>query len=72
MFSGIVEMAGQVVSFQRGPDAWKLVVSADAISRETAVGSSIAVNGCCLTAVQAAAGCLHFDVVEETRRLTNL
>ncbi len=71
MFSGIVEMAGQVVSFQRGADAWKLVVSADAISREAAIGASIAVNGCCLTVVAAAAGCLHFDVLEETRRLTN-
>ncbi len=28
-------------------------------------------NGCCLTVVQTAAGRLAFDVIEETRRLTN-
>jgi riboflavin synthase len=71
MFSGIVEAAGRVVSFQRGDDAWKLVVDADAIGAEVAVGDSVAVNGCCLTTVQGAAGRLHFDVLEETRRLTN-
>jgi len=71
MFSGIVEAAGQVVSFQRGADAWKLVVDASAIGGGVAIGDSVAVNGCCLTAVQAAAGRLQFDVLEETRRLTN-
>jgi riboflavin synthase len=71
MFSGIVEKSGRVVSFQRGLDAWKLVVSADGLGGETAIGDSIAVNGCCLTVVHAAGGNLHFDVLEETRRLTN-
>ncbi len=71
MFTGIVEEAGQVVSFQLGTEAWKLVVAADQVSAGTAVGDSIAVNGCCLTVVQAAGRHLQFDVLEETRRLTN-
>jgi riboflavin synthase len=71
MFTGIVEEAGQVVSFQLGAEAWKLVVAADQVCTGTVVGDSIAVNGCCLTVVQAAGRHLQFDVLEETRRLTN-
>ena len=71
MFTGIVEAAGQVVSFQRGAEAWNLAVQAGAIGSGVAVGDSIAVNGCCLTAVQIAGDHLQFDVLEETRRLTN-
>jgi len=71
MFTGIVEEAGQVVSFQLGAEAWKLVIVADQVCAGVAVGDSIAVNGCCLTVVQAAGRHLHFDVLEETRRLTN-
>ena len=71
MFTGIVEAAGEVVSFQPGAKAWNLVINAGAVGSEAGVGDSIAVNGCCLTAVQIAAGRLQFDVLEETRRLTN-
>ena len=35
------------------------------------MGDSIAVNGCCLTVVEYDAQHLYFDVLEETRRLTN-
>ena len=71
MFTGIVEEAGQVVSFQLGTEAWKLVVAADQVCAGTVVGDSVAVNGCCLTVVQAVGRHLQFDVLEETRRLTN-
>jgi riboflavin synthase len=71
MFTGIVETAGAVVSFQREPAAWRLVIAAGTLAAEVATGDSVAVNGCCLTAVQIASGQLHFDVLEETRRLTN-
>jgi riboflavin synthase len=71
MFTGIVEKAGAVVSFQRDPAAWRLVIDAGAFTGDVATGDSVAVNGCCLTAVQIAGGRLQFDVLEETRRLTN-
>ena len=71
MFTGIVEAAGAVVSFLPGDNAWKLVVQAGATSADVAAGDSVAINGCCLTAVQIAGGQLQFDVLEETRRLTN-
>ena len=72
MFTGIVEAAGLVVSFGRGPQAWRLVVEAGPAAGGVAVGDSVAVNGCCLTVIEAGGGRLQFDVLEETRRLTNL
>jgi riboflavin synthase len=71
MFTGIVEETGEVISFQQGEKAWALKVSARAALQDMALGDSIAVNGCCLTATRFDATSLHFDVLEESRRLTN-
>lgn len=71
MFTGIVEETGQVIAFEPHAEAWRLTVSARVALEDLAPGDSIAVNGCCLTATQAGVGALRFDVLEETRRLTN-
>jgi riboflavin synthase len=71
MFTGIVEEAGRVVSFQPEAGAWELVIAADTVRQDAALGDSIALNGCCLTIARLTPGHLHFDVLEETRRLTN-
>ena len=71
MFTGIIEEVGQVGAFTLGADAWKLQVAAVKISEQVALGDSVAVNGCCLTVTRFAAGQLWFDVLAETRRLTN-
>ena len=72
MFTGIVEETGTVTAFTQGGDAWKLQISAVVALQDVALGDSIAVNGCCLTVTQFDAQHLYFDVLEETRRLTNL
>jgi riboflavin synthase len=72
MFTGIIEETGEVESFARASGPWKLRVSARGIQGQAAQGESIAVNGCCLTAVAFDGGGITFDVLEETRRLTNL
>jgi riboflavin synthase len=72
MFTGIVEETGEVESFARGADSWRLRVSARGTLDGLALGESIAVNGCCLTAVAFDPTGVGFDVLEETRRLTNL
>ncbi len=72
MFTGIIEETGSVVAFTQGADAWKLQIAAQAALQDVALGDSIAVNGCCLTVTQFDAGHVWFDVLEETRRLTNL
>ncbi|HYC69735.1 MAG TPA: riboflavin synthase [Opitutaceae bacterium] len=71
MFTGIVEETGSVLAFAPQANAWRLTVDARVAAEDAALGDSIAVNGCCLTLVQAEAGRLHFDILEETRRLTN-
>ncbi len=71
MFTGIVEETGQVVAFAPSATAWNLTVSANAALVDLALGDSIAVNGCCLTATAFDATSLRFDILEETRRLTN-
>ncbi|MET0262664.1 MAG: riboflavin synthase [Rariglobus sp.] len=72
MFTGIVEETGKVVAFTRGADSWKLQIAASVALQDVALGDSIAVNGCCLTVTQFDAHQVSFDVLEETRRLTNL
>ncbi len=59
MFTGLVREVGSVVSFDGG----RLVVSC---STEAALGDSVALDGVCLTVVDAAPGRLSFDVVPET------
>jgi riboflavin synthase len=71
MFTGIIEETGRVVSFAPGTEAWKLQVAARLVPADLALGDSVAVNGCCLTVTKFDAQNLWFDVLGETRRLTN-
>jgi len=71
MFTGIVEEKGRVVSFEEKERAWELQVEADVALQEVALGDSIAVNGCCLTVTRFDERSLIFDVLAETKRLTN-
>lgn len=72
MFTGIVEEKGRALSFEEGEGSWRLEVAVSLVSEGTRIGDSIAVNGCCLTAVAVEPGRLAFDILEETRRVTNL
>lgn len=71
MFTGIIEETGRVAAFVRGPDSWQLQIAAQLLLSDVKVGDSVAVNGCCLTVVKFDSAHLWFDVLEETRRLTN-
>jgi riboflavin synthase len=62
MFTGIVEETGRVVA-RRGS---RLVVGAGATREGTELGSSVAVNGVCLTAVELGGERLSFDLGPET------
>ena len=59
MFTGIVHERGRVASFELG----RLVVES---SVDAEVGDSIALDGVCLTVVEARDGRLSFDVAPET------
>ncbi len=71
MFTGIVEETGRVVEFEPRAEAWSLRVEARVVRADLSLGDSIAINGCCLTTTEFDAASLRFDVLEETRRLTN-
>jgi riboflavin synthase len=71
MFTGIVEETGRVVAFVAGANSWRLQIAARAALAGVALGDSIAVNGCCLTVAAFDSEHLFFDVLEESRRLTN-
>jgi riboflavin synthase len=71
MFTGIVEETGRVESFTEEAQAWRLVISGNKVLADLGQGDSIAVNGCCLTAVAFGKGRIAFDLLGETVRLTN-
>jgi len=71
MFTGIIEETGSVESFARAGGPWRLRVHATRALEGLAAGDSVAVNGCCLTAAEFDGTSVTFDVLEETRRLTN-
>lgn len=70
MFTGIIEETGRVLSFTEGAESWRLEIAAERVLQELDLGDSIAVNGCCLTAVLHDDQKVGFDVLGESRRLT--
>lgn len=68
MFTGIVSAIGTVVSAEPN----RLGIEHAATTRQLTLGSSVAVNGCCLTVVKKSKGTFFADVVPETLRRTNL
>ena len=72
MFTGIVEETGTVVSFVEGESAWRLVLEAHVVTQGLQMGDSVAVNGCCLTAVAFSDDRIEFDLLAESVRLTSI
>lgn len=72
MFSGIVELRAVVKRLVSDPPGVRLVIQAPEIARDTRIGDSIAVNGCCLTVVEVDDESFGFDAGAETLSRTNL
>lgn len=73
MFSGIVERTGLVRAARSGArHSLRIGVDAGPISTALKAGSSLAVNGVCLTVVRKNAGTAWFDLSPETVRRTTL
>ncbi|MEN3359477.1 MAG: riboflavin synthase [Mycobacteriales bacterium] len=68
MFTGIVEELGEVTAVEDLGAAARLAVRGPVVAGDAEPGASIAVNGICLTVVDAdqAGGGLTFDVMRET------
>jgi riboflavin synthase len=72
MFTGIVEELGTVVSLERRPAGARLRIRCSTVLSDAQEGSSIAVNGVCLTALDLAPDSFAADLAPETLALTNL
>ena len=72
MFTGIVRELGAVEAVEESAAGIRLFVRAPETAAAAAVGDSVAVNGVCLTAVEADDGVLAFDAVPETLRRSSL
>ncbi|MEY2407955.1 MAG: riboflavin synthase [Verrucomicrobiota bacterium] len=76
MFTGIVEETGTVRAIGSSGKSARLVVEMNRCARSLKTGDSVAVNGCCLTAVKlsrhGALKWVQFDLLRETLQRTNL
>jgi riboflavin synthase len=76
MFTGIVQETGTIEKIAHGKKSIGLTVRIGVVARGLRVGASVAVNGCCLTAVKISprgkAKLIRFDLLQESWRRTNL
>jgi riboflavin synthase len=66
LFTGIVEQTGTVVAAEREGDILAIRIEAAGASGELSEGGSVAVNGCCLTAVRVAPPAFSCELTGET------
>jgi riboflavin synthase len=72
MFTGLVQELGEVRAVTPEGPGLRLTIASNALPQETAIGDSIAVNGCCLTAVAVSENEFAFEAGAETLKRTNL
>jgi riboflavin synthase len=71
VFTGLIEDLGSVESVERSEDGVRLRISSG-LSGELALGDSIAVNGCCLTATSVEDGAFETEAMNQTLTVTAL
>ena len=71
MFTGLIEDLGTVETVERTGDGARLRIST-LLSSELALGDSIAVNGCCLTATDVQDGAFETEAMNQTLTVTAL
>ncbi|MBK5293304.1 MAG: riboflavin synthase [Acidobacteriia bacterium] len=72
MFTGIIEEAGKVESLEARATGARLRIQCTQVLEDACAGSSIAVNGVCLTALDLRADSFAADLAPETLRRTSL
>jgi riboflavin synthase len=70
VFTGIVEAKGTVRSAERRGEVLVVQVACESLAPELPMGGSVAVNGCCLTAVEILGDSFACELTEETLRRT--
>ncbi len=72
MFTGLVEEKAELLEKIKTGDGYQFVIKAVNILEDLNIGSSISVNGCCLTVVRKTGNAFAVDTIEETLKKTNL
>jgi riboflavin synthase len=72
MFTGLIEEKGKLINKIKTGEGLKLVLSANKVFDDLNIGSSISVNGVCLTVVELNKDSFAVDTIEETLKKTNL
>jgi riboflavin synthase len=76
MFTGIIQETGTIEKIAHGKKSIALTVRANVGGRDLKIGASVAVNGCCLTAVKISprgkTKLIQFDLLQESWQRTNL
>ena len=72
MFTGLVEEMGRIERVEPNGDGRRLWIAAERVLEDAFVGSSVAVDGCCLTVTSLSPRSFTVDAVPETLRLTTL
>ncbi len=72
MFTGLVEETGKLKNKLKTGNGFQLSFTAEKVFDDLEVGSSISVNGCCLTVVKIEGNTFSVDTIEETLKKTNL
>ncbi len=71
MFTGIIEAKAEVLSLKKIKNRYRLVLRVPIFFSKIRLGSSVSVNGACLTVFSVGRGKLLFDILDETMKRTN-
>jgi riboflavin synthase len=72
MFTGLVEEKGILVKKIKTGEGYRFEFKAAKVTEDIQIGSSVAVNGCCLTVIHFSGDIFSVDAIEETLKKTNL
>ncbi|MGA7723055.1 MAG: riboflavin synthase [Ignavibacteriaceae bacterium] len=72
MFTGLIEETGTLIQKLKTGEGYQLTFSCIKVMENISIGSSISVNGTCLTVIKTNANTFTVDVIEETLKKTNL
>jgi riboflavin synthase len=72
VFTGIIEELGQVAGLEPGEDSARIAIRGPLVTSDAQLGSSIAVNGVCLTVTSIDGDTFTADVMAETLARTSL
>jgi riboflavin synthase len=72
MFTGLIEETGKLIQKLKTREEYQMTFSGLKVMEDLAIGSSISVNGVCLTVIKKNSNTFTVDAIEETLKKTNL